>query len=98
LPPSGPPNRPLQGTYPCPSCRGHFGSRLRAASVYLRLGEVRAARVDDARVGEHVDQRRAAAGERALERRLELAGRPHELAVAAERLDHLVVARLGPQL
>src|SRR3954470_14765476 len=79
---------------PLPVLSGPPGSRLRAASVFLgplaSSGEVRAPRGGDRRVGEDVDERRSPAGERALERRTQLARLAHELTVAAERLDDLV--------
>src|SRR4051794_31462172 len=70
----------------------------RAASARSALRQVRAAGIDDVRVGEDVDERRGAGREGALERGLQLRGTLHQLAVAPERLHHLVVARAGPQL
>ena len=63
-----------------------------------RSREVRPPRVGDGRVGEDVDERGAARRERPLERGPQLARRPDQLAVAAERLHDLVVARLRPQV
>src|SRR4029077_351402 len=62
------------------------------------LGEVGLARVDDGRVGEHVDQGGEAGGESALQRGSDVLGSLDQLAVAAERLYDLVVARSGAQL
>src|SRR6476469_1009876 len=69
-----------------------------AASARSSLRQVRLARVDDVGIGEDVDEGGQAGGERALQRRLEVAGTFHQLAVAAERGDDLVIARAGPQV
>ena len=57
-------------------------------------GEVRAPRVGDRGVGEHVDHRGARGAERPIERRSELLRRAHELPVAPERPCDLVVPGL----
>src|SRR4051794_4881058 len=73
------------------------GTRTMTAALPLR--QVRRPRIRHRRVREHVHERRATAvRERAIERTAQLAGGAHELALAAERLHHLVVARLWPQL
>src|SRR5215218_8571354 len=70
----------------------------RCLTPFLRgSGQIRGARVDDRGVREDVDERGPAGREGALERRPQLAGRPHELALAAERLRDEVVAGLGLQ-
>src|SRR5439155_15494486 len=77
-----------------PARRGlTWNSQGQRAKRRYPLREIRAARIGDARIGQDVDQRRAPAGERALERRPQLGGCAHQLAVAAERGDHIVVAR-----
>src|SRR4051812_19217905 len=63
-----------------------------------RSGQVRLARVDDLGVGEDVYEGRPAGGEGALERRAQLIGLADENAVATERLNHLPIWSLGPQL
>src|SRR3954463_7575215 len=70
----------------------------RAASARSALRQVRAAGIDDVRVGEDVDEGRGAGREGALERGLQLRRTLDQLAMAAERLDDLVVARARPQL
>src|SRR3954465_12080554 len=61
-------------------------------------GQVGGPGVCDRRIRQDVDQRRLAGLERPLHGAAELRGLAHELAVAAERLDDLVVARLRPQV
>ena len=48
--------------------------------------------VGDSRVGEHVHERRPAGRKRPLQRRAQLLGPLHELAVPSQGFDHLVVA------
>src|SRR5215207_4976715 len=72
------------------------GARGGGARGYL--GQVRLARVDDLRIGEHIDQGGLARGEGAVEGRAQLVGAAHQLAMAAEGRNHLVVAGLGTQL
>src|SRR4029077_16991412 len=63
-----------------------------------RSSQIRLARIDNLGVGKDVDQGRSARLEGTLESRPQLAGIAHENAVAAKRLDQLVVAGLRPQL
>src|SRR5437868_6883389 len=59
-----------------------------------RSGQIRFAGIHHIGVREHVDERRRTGLERPRKRRLEVLWRPDELAVAAQCLDHLVIARL----
>src|SRR3954471_12203134 len=70
----------------------------RAGSARSALRQVRPAGIDDVRVGEDVDEGRRAGREGAFERGLQVGRALDQLAVAAQRLDDLVVARAGPQL
>src|SRR3954453_3992095 len=70
----------------------------RAGSARSALRQVRPAGIDGVRVGEDVDEGWRAGREGAFERRLQVLRALDQLAVAAQRLDDLVVARLGPQL
>ena len=76
--------------------RRHLRVQARARSTRSEptaSAEVARARVGVGRVGEHVHERRPGGRERAVERRAELARFGHELAVATQRVEHLVVAR-----
>src|SRR6187399_2339619 len=70
----------------------------RAASARSALRQVRSAGIDDVRVGQDVDEGRSAGREGALEGGLQLPRSLDQLAVAAEGLDDLVIARARPQL
>src|SRR5579859_5668021 len=77
-------------------------SRAAASAAARRspsaLSEIGFARICDRRVRQHVDERRLAGRECALECRSQVIRATHELAVPAERLDELVVARPLAQL
>src|SRR5215208_3407427 len=80
------------------SARYPFGALCRSAVSDPASGQVGPARVGDRGVREHVHERRLFGLEGALQRGLQLAGLADQLAVAAERLDDLVVAQLRLQL
>src|SRR3954471_8186876 len=97
-----PPLEPLMALsrhVPLPVLMGpDWGEVARICGLFLFLGylsQVGLARVRHRRVREHVHERRLPGLERALEGRAQVVGPLHQLAVPAERLDHLVIAQAG---
>src|SRR5215210_6625430 len=74
-----------------------FGQAAGCAAA-LFSSQVGLAGIGDARVGQHVHERRLAGGEGPFQGRPQLVRALHQLAVAAERLHHLVVAAARPKL
>src|SRR5918994_1667475 len=78
---------------PVPTQRAHY-----SPACPIPLGEICLAGIHHRGVGEHVDERRLAGGEGALQRGTQLVGPLHELTVPAERAHDLVVAALRLQV
>src|SRR6185503_18859851 len=98
LPPSGPLG-PFMARTPARPDGANLNRLPRGGgSRFGALGEVRLTGVHDARVGQHVDERRLARRERALERGLQLVWLGDERAVPTEGLDELAVAQLRLEL
>jgi hypothetical protein len=75
-------------------CLGLARPRRGPTGADKALGQVRLARIDHAGIGQGIDQRRLARGKRALQCTPEVLRALHQLAVATQRFDHLVISGL----